>query len=81
MTPEALGHLEVWLLTGSQEMYGAGWTLRPGRGACARDRNRASTPHSLTFRCAWFYRDVTTSPGFDPARAALDANAADTCIA
>ena len=76
MTPEALGHLEVWLLTGSQEMYGPE-TLRQVEAHAREIATGLAAQPDVPVRVV--YRDVATSPG-SIRRAALDANAADTCI-
>jgi L-arabinose isomerase len=76
MAPKALGHLEVWLATGSQEMYGPA-TLRQveahAREVAAGLDAQPDVPVHVV------YRDIATSTG-SIRRAALDANAADTCI-
>jgi L-arabinose isomerase len=73
---DALGHLEVWLVTGSQEMYGPA-TLKQvdahAREVAAGLDAQPDVPVRVVLR------DVATSPG-SIRRAALDANAADTCI-
>jgi L-arabinose isomerase len=76
MAPDALGQLEVWLLTGSQELYGPE-TLRQVE-AHARDvaAGLGAQP-GVPVRVV--YREVATSQG-SIRRVALEANAADTCI-
>ena len=76
MTPEALGHLEVWLVTGSQEMYGPA-TLRQVEAHAREIAAGLDAQPDVPVRVV--YRDVATSPG-SIRRAALDANAAETCI-
>ncbi len=62
-----LEHLEVWFVTGSQELYGAA-TLRAGRDACAggRRRPRRADGDPGARRAEGGRRD----PGHDPARRA-----------
>jgi L-arabinose isomerase len=76
MAPDALGQLEVWFLTGSQELYGPE-TLRQVE-AHARDvaAGLGAQP-GVPVRVV--YREVATSQG-SIRRVALEANAADTCI-
>ena len=76
MAPEALGHLEVWLVTGSQEMYGPA-TLRQVEAHAREVAAGLDAQPDVPVRVV--YRDVATSPG-SIRRVALDANAADTCI-
>ncbi len=73
---KALGHLEAWLVTGSQEMYGQA-TLRQveehAREVAAGLDAEAAIPVRVV------HREVATSPG-SIRRVALDANASDPCI-
>jgi len=76
MASDALGHLEVWLVTGSQEMYGPE-TLRQveahAREVAAGLDEQPGVPVRVVLR------EVATSPG-SIRRVALEANAADACI-
>ena len=76
MAPDALRHLEVWLVTGSQEMYGPE-TLRHvethAREVAAGLDAQAEIPVRVV------HREVATSPS-SIRRVALEANAADSCI-
>ncbi len=76
MAPDALRHLEVWLVTGSQEMYGPE-TLRHvethAREVAAGLDAQAEIPVRVV------HKEVATSPS-SIHRVALDANADDTCI-
>ena len=76
MAPDVLGQLEVWLLTGSQELYGPE-TLRQVE-AHARDV-AAGLDAQPDVPVRVVYREVATSQG-SIRRVALEANAADTCI-
>lgn len=76
MAPDALGHLEVWLVTGSQEMYGPA-TLRQVEAHAREVAAGLDAQPDVPVRVV--HREVATSPG-SIRRAALDANAADTCI-
>jgi len=76
MTPEALGHLEVWLVTGSQEMYGEA-TLRQVEAHAREVAAGLDAQPEVPVRVV--HRAVATSPD-SIRRVALDANAADTCI-
>jgi L-arabinose isomerase len=73
---KALGHLEVWFVTGSQEMYGQA-TLRQveehAREVAAGLDAQADVPVRVV------HREVATSPG-SIRRVALEANAADDCV-
>jgi L-arabinose isomerase len=74
--PKALGHLEVWLVTGSQEMYGPA-TLRHveehAREVAAGLDAQAAVPVRVV------YRDIATSPG-SIRSVALEANASSDCV-
>ena len=76
MAPDALGQLEVWLVTGSQELYGPE-TLRQVE-AHARDV-AAGLGAQPDVPVRVVYREVATSQG-SIRRVALEANAADACI-
>jgi len=76
MTSEALGHLEVWLVTGSQEMYGEA-ALRQVE-AHAREV-AAGLDAQLEIPVRVVHKEVATSAG-SISRIALEANAADACI-
>ena len=76
MAPEVLGHLEIWLVTGSQEMYGPE-TLRQVEEHAREVAAGLDVQPAVPVRVV--RRDVATSPG-SIRRAALDANAADSCI-
>jgi L-arabinose isomerase len=73
---KALGHLEVWLVTGSQELYGQE-TLRQveqhARQVAAGLDDQAEVPVRVV------HREVATSPG-SIRSVALEANAADSCV-
>ncbi len=73
---KALGHLEVWLVAGSQELYGQE-TLRRveehAREVAAGLDAQADVPVRVV------YRQVATSPE-SIRRLALEANAADSCL-
>ena len=73
---KALGHLEVWLVTGSQEMYGQA-TLRQveqhARQVAAGLDEQAEVPVRVV------HREVATSPG-SIRSVVLEANAADSCV-
>jgi L-arabinose isomerase len=76
MGPEALGHLEVWLVTGSQEMYGeeiVRQVAEHAREVAAGLDAESAIPVRVV------HRDVVTGPG-SIRRVALEANAADECI-
>jgi len=76
MTPKALGHLEVWLVTGSQEMYGEA-TLRQVEAHAREVAAGLDAEPEIPVRVV--HKEVATSAG-SIRRVALDANAADTCI-
>ncbi|HXY81821.1 MAG TPA: L-arabinose isomerase [Gaiellaceae bacterium] len=76
MTPEALGQLEVWLVTGSQEMYGPA-TLRQVEAHAREVVAGLDAQPEIPVRVV--HREVATSSG-SIRRTALEANAADTCI-
>ena len=76
MTPKALGHLEVWLVTGSQEMYGPA-TLRQVETHAREVAAGLDAQPAVPVRVV--HREVATSPD-SIRRVALEANAADTCI-
>jgi len=76
MTPKALGHLEVWLVTGSQEMYGPA-TLRQVEAHAQEVAAGLDAQPEIPVRVV--HREVATSPD-SIRRVALEANAADTCI-
>jgi L-arabinose isomerase len=74
--PKALGHLEAWLVTGSQEMYGPA-TLRQveehAREVAAGLDAQADVPVRVV------HKEVATTPG-SIRRVALEANASDPCV-
>ena len=76
MTPKALGHLEVWLVTGSQEMYGEA-TLRQVEAHAREVAAGLDAQPDVPARVV--HKEVATSPG-SIRRTALEANAADSCI-
>ena len=76
MVPDTLGHLEVWLVTGSQELYGPA-TLRQVEAHAREVAAGLDAQPAIPVRVV--PREVATSPG-SIRRVALDANAADTCI-
>ena len=76
MAPDALGHLEVWLVTGSQEMYGPA-TLQQVEAHAREVAAGLDAQPDVPVRVV--HKAVATSPD-SIRRAALDANAADTCI-
>ena len=76
MAPDALGHLEVWLVTGSQEMYGPA-TLQQVEAHAREVAAGLDAQPEIPVRVV--QKEVATSPG-SIRRVALDANAADTCI-
>ena len=76
MAPEALGHLEIWLVTGSQEMYGEA-TLRQVEAHAREVAAGLDAQPEIPVRVV--HREVATSAG-SIRRVALAANAADTCI-
>ena len=76
MAPDALGQLEVWLVTGSQELYGPA-TLRQVEAHAREVAAGLDAQPDVPVRVV--HREVATSPG-SIRRVALEANAADTCI-
>ena len=76
MAPDALGHLEVWLVTGSQEMYGPA-TLQQVEAHAREVAAGLDAQPEIPVRVV--QKEVAKSPG-SIRRVALDANAADTCI-
>ena len=76
MAPDALEHLEVWLVTGNQEMYRPE-TLRQVEAQAREVAAGLDAQPRVPVRVV--LREVATSPGSIP-RAALEANAADACI-
>ena len=71
-----LGHLEVWLVTGSQEMYGPATLLQVeahAREVAAGLDARPEIPVRVV------HKEVAVSPG-SIRRVALEANAADACV-
>ena len=77
MAPDALGHLEVWLVDREPGDVRAA-SAAAGRGACARDRGR---PRRAAGRSGARGRTGTSPQARARSGArALDANAADTCI-
>ena len=76
MAPDALGHLEVWLVTGSQEMYGEA-TLRQVEEHAREVAAGLDAQPEIPVRVV--HKEVATSAG-SIRRVALDANASDPCI-
>ncbi|HEY4897338.1 MAG TPA: L-arabinose isomerase, partial [Solirubrobacteraceae bacterium] len=76
MAPEVLGHLEIWLVTGSQEMYGEA-TLRQVEAHAREVAAGLDAQPEIPVRVV--HREVATSAG-SIRRVAFAANAADTCI-
>jgi L-arabinose isomerase len=76
MAPEVLGHLEIWLVTGSQEMYGPA-TLRQVEAHAREVAAGLDAQPEIPVRVV--HKEVAVSPG-SIRRVTLDANAADTCI-
>jgi L-arabinose isomerase len=76
MAPEALGHLEVWLVTGSQEMYGEA-TVRQVEAHAREVAAGLDAQPEIPVRVV--HKEVATSPS-SIRRVALETNAADTCI-
>ena len=76
MAPEVLGHLEIWLVTGSQEMYGEA-TLRQVEAHAREVAAGLDAQPEIPVRVV--HKEVATSAG-SIRRVALEANAADTCI-
>ena len=73
---KALEELEVWLVTGSQEMYGQA-TLRQVEAHAREVASGLDEASAIPVRVV--HREVATSPG-SIRRVALEANAADSCI-
>ncbi|HEY8644604.1 MAG TPA: L-arabinose isomerase [Gaiellaceae bacterium] len=71
-----LGHLEIWLVTGSQEMYGQA-TLRQVEAHAREVAAGLDAQPEIPVRVV--HKEVATSAS-SIRRVALDANAADTCI-
>jgi L-arabinose isomerase len=71
-----LGHLEVWLVTGSQEMYGEA-TLRQVEAHAREVAAGLDAQPEIPVRVV--HRAVATSPD-SIRRIALDANASDPCV-
>jgi len=59
MAPDALGHLEVWLVTGSQEMYGPA-TLRQVEAHAREVAAGLDAQPEIPVRV--LHREVATSP-------------------
>ncbi len=76
MASDALGQLEVWFVTGSQEMYGPE-TLRQVEAHAGEVAAGLDAQPGVPVRVV--LREVATSPG-SIRRVALEANAADACI-
>ncbi len=76
MASDALGQLEVWFVTGSQEMYGPE-TLRQVEAHAGEVAAGLDAQPGVLVRVV--LREVATSPG-SIRRVALEANAADACI-
>jgi L-arabinose isomerase len=76
MATEVLGHLEIWLVTGSQEMYGEA-TLRQVEAHAREVAAGLDAQPEIPVRVV--HKEVATSAG-SIRRVALEANAADTCI-
>lgn len=73
---KALGHLEVWLVAGSQEMYGQA-TLRQVEDHARQVAAGLDAEPDLPVRVV--LREVATSPG-SIRRLALEANGAEPCV-
>jgi L-arabinose isomerase len=76
MATEVLGHLEIWLVTGSQEMYGEA-TLRQVEAHAREVAAGLDAQPEIPVRVV--HKEVATSAG-SIRRVALEANAADTCV-
>jgi len=76
MAPEVLRHLEVWLVTGSQEMYGPA-TLRQVEAHAREVAAGLDAQPEMPVRVV--HKEVATSAG-SIRRVALDANAVDACV-
>ena len=68
MAPDALGHLEVWFVTGSQELYGDG--RRCGRSTSTRARSPRARRARPTIPVRVVHKAVATSAESIRARAA-----------
>jgi L-arabinose isomerase len=73
---KALEHLELWLVTGSQEMYGEA-TLRQVEAHAREVAASLDAQPEIPVRVV--HKEVATSAG-SIRRVALEANAADTCV-
>ncbi len=76
MATELLGHLEIWLVTGGQEMYGEA-TLRQVEAHAREVAAGLDAQPGIPVRVV--HKEVATSAG-SIRRVVLEANAADTCI-
>jgi L-arabinose isomerase len=76
MATEVLGHLEIWLVTGSQEMYGE-VTLRQVEAHAREVAAGLDAQSKIPVRVV--HKEVATSADLIR-RVVLEANAADTCI-
>jgi len=76
MAPEVLGHLEVWLVTGSQEMYGQA-TLRQVETHAREVAAGLDAQQDIPVRVV--HKEVATSAD-SIRRVVLEANATDGCI-
>jgi L-arabinose isomerase len=76
MATEVLGHLEIWLVTGSQEMYGEK-TLRQVEAHAREIAAGLDAQPEIPVRVV--HKEVATSSG-SIRRVALAANAADDCV-
>jgi L-arabinose isomerase len=76
MAPEVLEHLEVWLVTGSQEMYGPA-TLRQVEAHAREVAAGLDAQAEIPVRVV--HKEVAASPG-SIRRVAVEANAADACV-
>ena len=76
MAPDVLGQLEVWLVTGSQEMYGPE-ALRQVEAHAREVAGGLGEQPGVPVRVVC--REVASGPG-SIRRVALEANAADTCV-
>ena len=76
MAPDTLDHLEVWLVTGSQEMYGEA-TLRQVDAHAREVAAGLDAQPEIPVRVV--HKEVATSSG-SIRRVALAANAADDCV-
>jgi L-arabinose isomerase len=76
MATEVLGHLEIWLVTGGQEMYGEA-TLRQVEAHAREVAAGLDAQPEIPVRVV--HKEVATSAG-SIRRVVLEANAADTCV-